>query len=30
MLHIRITAPPEMTSDVVEVLSSDPAVSGML
>src|SRR5918994_599358 len=27
MLHIRITSPPEMTADVVEVLSSDPAVS---
>jgi uncharacterized hydrophobic protein (TIGR00271 family) len=27
MLHIRITSPPEMTTDVVEVLSSDPAVS---
>jgi uncharacterized hydrophobic protein (TIGR00271 family) len=27
MLHFRITSPPEMTTDVVEVLSSDPAVS---
>jgi uncharacterized hydrophobic protein (TIGR00271 family) len=27
MLHFRITSPPESTTDVVEVLSSDPAVS---
>jgi uncharacterized hydrophobic protein (TIGR00271 family) len=27
MLHFRITSPAEMTTDVVEVLSSDPAVS---
>jgi uncharacterized hydrophobic protein (TIGR00271 family) len=27
MLHFRITSPREMTTDVVEVLSSDPAVS---
>jgi uncharacterized hydrophobic protein (TIGR00271 family) len=27
MLHFRITSPPEMTTDVIEVLSSDPAVS---
>ena len=29
MLHLRITAPADLTDDVVEVLSADPAVSSL-